>query len=425
MIALVLGLVACNKTTQPEVTAVPEKDGMLFVSMSPVNSESTKADASVMTAMQADVRSIQVFVFSAENNASLGLVADEIETSKFVSGNTLIGTPTGAMATANPIALTTYLGKKKVIALVNAPRQENITTLDNLLKRVSNLSENYIIETDVSGIKRDGMVMAGAYGYNYTATSSGNGIDITPDILEVNKKYDKKDDTSIHAIDIPVYRLGARIEVGSVKVNFSDTDLNGKSFTIKDIKLKNVVNSVHFKGGNSDLLDTDTRWTMRLATTGANIGNYQDYSNVSVADKLQDIDLVIDCPSNNTSTAVNKSYIVYPNPCDDPTDLSGSNASTWSKRRTRLVIHAVIGGTENSYYSFSIADPANIVGGQDGTNGNFSSIVGNRRYIIDNINITMKGKPNDSDDMLPATGRVSATIKVQDWAGETLLTYEF
>lgn len=413
VMTLALGLVACNKNPQPEVDAVPEKDGMLFVNLSPVNSESTKADESVMTAMEADVCSIQVFVFSAETNANMGLAADHIETSKFVSGNT-----------AGPITLTTYLGKKKIFALVNAPRQENITTITELMNRVSNLSENYLIETPVSDIARKGMVMAGAYGYNYTATAVGNGIDIEPDVLDIKKKYDNKDDTSIYGIDIPVYRLGARIELGTVTVDFSDTDLSGKSFTIQDIKLKNVVNSVHFKGGNSDLVDTPDRWTMRMATTGS-AGTYLDYSNTSVADKLQDTGLSIPCPTNNTAIAVKKSYIVYPNPCDDPSDMSGPNATTWSKRRTRLVIHAVIGGAEDSYYAFSIADPANIVGGQDKQNGNFSSIVGNRRYVIDNIKITMKGKPNDNNDMLPATGRVSATVSVQDWGGQTLLTYEF
>ena len=37
----------------------------------------------------------------------------------------------------------------------------------------------------------------------------------------------------------------------------------------------------------------------------------------------------------------------------------------------------------------------------------------------------MKGKPNDDDDMMPATGRVSATVRVMDWSGETLSVYEF
>ena len=37
----------------------------------------------------------------------------------------------------------------------------------------------------------------------------------------------------------------------------------------------------------------------------------------------------------------------------------------------------------------------------------------------------MKGKPNDDDDMMPATGRVSATVEVKDWSGQTLMSYEF
>jgi len=50
--------------------------------------------------------------------------------------------------------------------------------------------------------------------------------------------------------------------------------------------------------------------------------------------------------------------------------------------------------------------------------------VGNRRYVINNINITMKGKPNDNDDTVPVTARIRAIVEVQDWAGQTLLSYE-
>ena len=74
---------------------------------------------------------------------------------------------------------------------------------------------------------------------------------------------------------------------------------------------------------------------------------------------------------------------------------------------------------ENTYYVFSIADPSTIKEGQ-ANEGTFSQIVGNRRYVIENINITMKGKPNDDDDMMPATG-----VRVMDWSGETLSVYEF
>ena len=157
---------------------------------------------------------------------------------------------------------------------------------------------------------------------------------------------------------------------------------------------------------------------MQMATTGASAGSYPaDVNGASYADKLQDTGLAIAC-TEGAATPVNKSYIVYPNPI-----VEDVTSSTWAPRRTRLVIHATL-DTENTYYVFSIADPINIVGGQDGQNGNFTSIVGNRRYVINNINITMKGKPNDNDDTVPVTARISAIVEVQDWAGQTLLSYE-
>lgn len=429
--AMLVGFTACNKSTQPAEVEEPEQNkGVLFVNLAPVDGDETKAVTNDMRGIESVIRSIQVFVFSAETNASLGLVADQIETSKFVFGSSISNT-SGGITQGNPISITTYLGKKKIIALVNAPRQEGITTVNQLLGRVSNLSENYITETSVGtpSIAREGMVMAGAYDYSYTVApvaSVGNGINITPGVLDVTRKYDRKDDTSIYGITIPVYRLGARIELGTVTVNFDDTDLKGKTLTIKDIKLKNVMTAVTFGGGNTGLVNTASNWVMQLATTGANAGTYG-----VLADKLQDTGLSIQCAGSGTATAVNKSYIVYPNPSEDPDGLQsagGASVTTWSPRRTRVVIHGELTGgsapAENTYYVFTIADPATIKEGQ-ANEGTFSQIVGNRRYVIENINITMKGKPNDDDDMMPATGRVSATIEVKDWSGETLSVYEF
>lgn len=431
-------LFSCNKNPQPEVEQSEPETGMMFVNIAPVNGDETKANKATLEGIQSTIRSIQVFVFSAETNQSLGLVADHIETSKFISGNAISNTTSGTTQ-GNAIAITTYLGKKKVIALVNAPRQEGITTITELLGRVSNLSENYVTATSVGtpAISRQGMVMAGAYGYEYEvdpAEGVGNGINITPDVLDIVNKFDNKRDETLYSITIPVYRLGARIEVGTVTVNFDDTDLKGATLTIKDIKLKNVMTVVTFGGGNSTKTGDAANWDMKLATTGTLAGTYR----AGVADKLQDTELSIPCAGSGATTALNKSYIVYPNPCEDPTGLqtaNGSNTKSWlnSGRRTRLVIHGQLTGggratPEDTYYVFSIADPANIKPSADQAAPNdvtFSQIVGNRRYVIDNINITMKGKPNDDDDMMPATGRVSATVEVKDWSGQTLMSYEF
>lgn len=419
-LAATVGLVSCNKNQPVEpINELEQSTGMLFVNLTPQNSLDTKATNTTMSDAESQIRSIQVFVFPAENNAALGLVKDNLETSKFVSGDAISSTISN-VPTGNPIAITTFLGKKKIVALVNAPRQTNVTTLDNLLSRTSVLSENYVTATNAAdGINRYGMVMAGAYGYTYTATASGNGINIVPGELDVTKVYDSKDAaTTVTPASIPVYRLGARIEIGSVTVKFADTDLAGKQLTIQDIKLKNVMSAVTFGGSNTTLTGTAANWVMQMATTGASAGSYPaDVNGASYADKLQDTGLAIAC-TEGAATPVNKSYIVYPNPI-----VEDVTSSTWAPRRTRLVIHATL-DTENTYYVFSIADPINIVGGQDGQNGNFTSIVGNRRYVINNINITMKGKPNDNDDTVPVTARISAIVEVQDWAGQTLLSYE-
>ena len=180
-LAATVGLVSCNKNQPVEpINELEQSTGMLFVNLTPQNSLDTKATNTTMSDAESQIRSIQVFVFPAENNAALGLVKDNLETSKFVSGDAISSTISN-VPTGNPIAITTFLGKKKSVALVNAPRQTNVTTLDNLLSRTSVLSENYVTATNAAdGINRYGMVMAGAYGYTYTATASGNGINIVP-----------------------------------------------------------------------------------------------------------------------------------------------------------------------------------------------------------------------------------------------------
>ena len=132
-LAATVGLVSCNKNQPVEpINELEQSTGMLFVNLTPVDGDETKAPSTTMSGIESVIRSIQVFVFSAATNASLGLVADQIETSKFVSGSSISST-SGGITQGNPISITTYLGKKKIIALVNAPRQEGIKDLETFI----------------------------------------------------------------------------------------------------------------------------------------------------------------------------------------------------------------------------------------------------------------------------------------------------
>lgn len=375
-----LALVACNKNIAPVAETGEElkETGALVVAVS-TESQNTKANSNAVE--ESKVNTLQVFVFEAATG--------KLETDKYETNT-------------KTITLSTLTGAKHVWAIANAPKINLAKdALESVLANtVSNLGENTIT----------GLTMVGV-----SAPTSPGSIPFTPGNVTVGA-YTVGNTETITSVPINLYRLGARISLDKVTVDFTGSALQGKSFSIKDIYLKNVVNALHFDGTPVDL-NVESFWTNRISDHAPNGGSYY-LDNASpkndVSSLLCDKGLSLDV-ANTDGTAplsVGKYWYVYPNPRTE-----NSTSSTWSPRRTRLVIHALIGGDTHTYYQFDVP-PAGIPTETD------KIILNNHTYDITNIKITMYGKDNDDDDEPTETGKASITVTVSDWAAHYSVTYE-
>lgn len=406
--ALALGLAACNKNQQPEPqNIVKAEKGMLVVTVNPDNGV-TKADGNATTeASESVISSLQVFVFYGASNAALGQAENSLEADAY---ELYTGTESNRAMT-----ITTTVGQKYIYAVANAPRLRNVTDIDDLKSRVMYLGNNYLTLTTVGTEQRRGLVMAGAHGY-----TSG---DAAINVLGVKKEitaYNQSNSSSVTTIPINLYRLAARIELDNIQVDLRNTDLEGKEFILREVYLKNVPNAVRVSGQNADLLGADaTNWTNRVTREVSP----KDKSGLDVASLIYEqrpSDGTV-CNNSGEETLIRSYFYSYPNPITE--DATGD---TWSQRRTRLVLHATIGGVDN-YYPISIADPRNFVSTGSSTpttSATHSCIVGNHKYVINKITITSKGYPNDDHDEPLVTGKAQVEVSVQDWNGTTVCQYE-
>ncbi len=265
---------------------------------------------------------------------------------------------------ASSLQITAPLGEKHVWAIVNHERFMDMPTEEKLKETVSDLSDNYAGNA-VS------LVMAGSKTVN----------------------VEQKD----MPLEVNVTRLTSRISLKNVTVNLDDTYLKGCTFTIKDIYLKNVAGNTNFS-----LDKNGTEWSIMDPTVWYNQMKQEDTPSVNPL--ILDRNLSINCPEGQAKT-IDKVWYTYPNPSQ-----GDSNSSSWSARKTRLVIHAeVVGYGSNaiqSYYTFTL--PV--------LKRNFS-------YEISNITFTMLGKDNDNDDSVTDTGVAAITLKVAEWDNGTAMTY--
>jgi hypothetical protein len=286
------------------------------------------------------------------------------------------------------LTLNTYIGRKKVWALVNAPRQSFANEYD-LMSHYSMLEEN----------SATGLVMTGSAGievgeYN-TAAAVGT---ITP-------------------VPITVSHLGARISVRNVNVDFSNTSLEGCYLDIKEVYILNAVNSVSLAGtsrttaelGSSAYWYNLEAWNESIPAAARAILGDRGNMGVTIG------------PTSGTQD-INRFFYVYPNVSTAANDNTDATASA---RLTRVILHGYIRGSagrnlgdnlnhaEESYYCFDIPKSSNG-----------ATLERNHTYDIENITITMPGGTSDAPGDRPKFGKVTATITVGQWGGQTTLTYE-
>lgn len=364
IVALVaLALPSCNKSirsVEMPGEVVNTATGNVSVTLNTLENPSTKALSS--NAAESKINAVHVFIFDKATGKR--------ETDRYEQ---VTGTVNGSYT----MTLTSLTGLKEVWAVVNAPRIVNVENVTALKQKVSDLGENSITNLLMTG-------------YNANV-----------DIQETNANIASQASVVTNA-DINVSRLGARISLNNVIVDFTNTDLEGATFAVTGLYLKNVVGSICMDGTSSGI---NLTWY-----------NMSNQSNVLAAPAAiqaltKDMPISLACNSAGTQTALGYSWYVYPNATTAGQDSNAEGVA--APRRTRLVIKAHLSGTsvggaldEDTYYVFSIPE-----------------IRRNYAYNINTLKITMRGKPNDDSDEPTNSGAVSATITVQGWESEQPLEY--
>jgi len=345
----VTGIVSCTKTVasvqenSPASLSAPEETGIINITL-----EDGQTKSPLASVQPNKINTLQVIIFDRDSGIR--------ETDKYLSD--------GSTSTS----ITSLTGEKSVWAVINHDRIQ-VEDYDTFMLELSYLKDNSITGFQMNGYNDD--------------------VEVTP--------LDPQTNPNGTNITIPVYRFASQICLKKVKVNFTGTSLEGFTFTIKSLYLKNVVGACYMDRETSAL--SKVYWYNRMV-----------FETSEVDGLVSDIGMSpgISCPTNGTEVTVNRSYYAYPNPC-----AADSNGDTWMSRHTRLVMYATVNGTMNgipydfdTYYVFTLP-----------------ILVSNHTYDISSINITMLGKNNDDDDKDTVTGKANMTITVNDWTGTTDLTY--
>lgn len=349
MICSVLaGLASCNK---PEFKAddngevpVPSetRTGTMYVEVG------VPTKALVSNVHDETVHSLQVFVF----NAATG----KREIDKYVEGNSM--------------QITSLVGQKHVWAVVNHAKMDNVPTETEFKALTTRLEDNYVYN-DIF------LIMTG------------------------EKDVEVKEDGVSVVIDVT--RLESRIELKKLTVDFSDNYLNGCTFQIKEMYLKNVAGDAKY----ADDSYAPTVWYNKLTDEG----------NAAVNPLISDHSLAINLPTNgsaadqNTMASINRVWYTYPNPTVGDDAAYNSWVTNLDIRHTRLIIHAEVsgtpvGGSVQSFYVFTLP-----------------VLKKNTSYVINDIKVTMLGKETDDDDSRTETGIASVSLNVIDWSTGETLTY--
>lgn len=373
-LAAIFGTVSCNKNF-PAQSSAPEEavpDAAISINIGMEN-RGTKATTDEVKAFQ--INSAQVFVFDSEN---------KLETSYYEQGL--------SKNTTHSMKIATFTGQKTVYVIVNHSRlnkfKPHTSTISDLENQITDLYTNKPSSLVMSG-KNEVTVVK--YGNNGTAGSEAQ-------IKEVN---------------VYVKRLAAMIQLDGIQVDFRGTHLEGATFTVQQIYLKNVVGKCKLgvsgltASAQSDVhplpLDDDMHtdynyWYNKgtLQSTGVPPTTMENMSEP--------------CNVAGVTTTLGRHLFAFPNKT-----VGDSHANPFDQRHTRLVIKAHVKAAAtysdldtDTYYVFDLP-----------------VLAANNIYRVKSLRITMLGKDNDNNDDDVQAGRISPVITVDEWNGTTDLTYDF
>lgn len=339
---VMLAAASCQKTNVPQSAT-----GNLIVQLG----EEPVTKAADNPTAEKQINSVQLFVFDGGN----------LETDLYKTGS------------ATSYTLTTGIGDKVVYAIVNAPRL-NYTTKAALEEGLSDLKEN----------AANGLVMSGSAQVKVNEYKTGSASPAT--------------------CTVDVKRLASAIMLSSVTTNFAGSTLEGSTFTIKEIYVKNVVGKAPY--GVSAVLTEDQKkdagnWYNKLKL---------DTTPLTVTYDAFDPGLAVTAakPLN-----VNHTLYVYPN----ASTADNGSATTFTPRPTRLVIHATI-TSQDSHRDVSIKNQDYYY------TFDLPALEANKKYKV-SVTISMLGKTTDTDDTKTTAGMATPTITVRDWDQIIELSYQY
>ena len=384
-IAALCGVMSCNKSAPAKLDA-PQPDGAITVRINA--GDQTKATYMAGNTDK-QINSIQVFVFDAEN---------KLETDYFKS----FATPqTGS----TDVTIATFRGQKTVYAVLNHARitlakEFPLASFEGEGSSVlTDLSENTYVNSPASS----NLIMSGK-----------NTIDV--------KEYNTNADAPAESVSTPqvlniyVKRLASMVLLEKVTVNFTGTSLEGASFLIDQIYLRNAVGKCRL--GMSGVSGSAGADVLPLALSNGihnaaeNWYNRGKYSVATGPAVTYENSMNLSAASvTGSPTSVGHCLLTYPNRSD-----GDSHDASFNPRHTRLVLKAVImkAGVIDTeadgtcYYTFDLPQ-----------------LNANNIYRVKNINITLFGSNTDDDINDEDPGRITPTITVDEWKDVVNLNYEF
>ena len=371
-----LAMVSCRKSIAEEPAAglVPTCPITVTIATDPAT-KSAYADRK-----DYQISSVQIIVFDGQ---------DRLETDYF----------TTVTPTDDPVSVEigTFTGPKIVYALVNHERLtlEKDMLLDDFEYSMSDLNENSPTKLVMMG--RNQLVV---------------------------QEYDKNKNPSVAPQTLNIYlkRLAAMIVLDKVTVDFTGTTLEGASFTIQEMYLKNVVGKCYMGlDGLTKEADTSVKPYPLEEEVNGDVTNWYNVitkqATGAPAVTVDSQEIAISNVSGGDGIAVSRCLFAYPNltSTDSHVPYNPSNPSSFVARKTRLVIKAFVSKSSvitnpgtNTYYVFDMP-----------------VLEANHIYRISNIKITALGKDNDVNDDNLQAGKVNSNLTTDDWTPTTTMSFEF
>ena len=190
--------------------------------------------------------------------------------------------------------------------------------------------------------------------------------------------------TSNSTVTVEVRRFASKVEIDEIVPDFKAASFRQQEFQVKGIYLINVNGTCPFSQDPA----TGSTWYNPMQYVSGEC-------NALISDKFSS-PVTIQTSAGIVTPYTTKHYFYcYPNPTQ--TDTHGG--STFSPRRTRLVVETSLGG-RTSYYPLDIFGAANIL---------------NLNTAFTLTRLTITGPGADNPDDLLENGTVSFSVSIKDW----------